>query len=408
MAVTNAISTYQNVAKEALMLLDNNLVLGNVVNRAYEKEIENKHNGYLPGGTVLIRKPARYIVRSGSTASPQASNEKTLSLTVATQEGVDLQFQSSDLTLSVPDFSSRYLKGAMIQLANSVDIKIAALYKNVWNWVGTPGVTLGSFNAIGRAAQRLDEMAVPAGERIGALCPADRWGLLGNLTGLFFSDAAKSAYERAKLPPIGDVDLYSIQNVQTQTVGTKAGTPLVNGANQNVTYDGTNAQNLITNGWTASSAILSVGDVFTLAGVSAVNPVTRQTLPYLQQFVVNTTVAADGSGNATVNISPAIITSGAFQTVSAVPASGAAITVLGTASTGYTQSMVFHKNAFALVMVPMEHPEGAVKCFRETYKGLSVRMIPYYDGTNDVGNWRLDILYTVKAIFPDLACRVAG
>jgi len=91
-----------------------------------------------------------------------------------------------------------------------------------------------------------------------------------------------------------------------------------------------------------------------------------------------------------------------------VPADNAAITVLGTASTGYPSNMVFHRNAFALAMVPMEHPEGAVKCYRESHKGVSVRIIPYYDGTNDEGNWRLDVLYGVKAIYPDLATRISG
>jgi hypothetical protein len=81
--------------------------------------------------------------------------------------------------------------------------------------------------------------------------------------------------QKAKLPPLGNVDLYAAQNVRTHTVGTKAGTPLVNGAAQNVTYDGTNAQNLVTNGWTASAPRLKKGDVFTIAGVFAVNPVSK-------------------------------------------------------------------------------------------------------------------------------------
>jgi hypothetical protein len=408
MTVTNSELTISTIAKEALMLLDNNLVLGGLVNRAYEAEFDKTLNGYKVGATVPVRKPAKYTVRSGAVASGQASTEKTTNIAVNIQEGVDLQFTSADMTLNISNFSERFLKSAMIALANSVDMKITALYKNVWNWVGTPGTVLTSFAGAAKAGQRLDEMSVPGGERIGALCPADNWGLLGGLTGSFVQDIARPAIERAKLPTVGNIDWYGVQNVQSQTVGTKAGTPLVNGASQSVTYDGTNTQNLITDGWTASSAILNQGDVFTLAGVFALNPVSKIVMPYLQQFVVNAGISADGTGNATLSISPAIITSGAFQTVSAAPADNAVITVLGTASTAYTQSMVFHKNAFALCMVPMERPEGAVKVARESYKGLSVRLIPYYDGTNDVGNWRLDILYGVKAIYPDLATRLSG
>src|SRR5712691_604576 len=406
--MANTIVTPSIVAKEALRLLDNNLVFGSLVNRAYEDEFDKKSNGNRIGDTVLIRKPVRYTVRSGAVASPQDTTEKTVSLQVNTQEGVDLQFSSTDLSLKIADFSDRYLKSAMIQLANSVDLKLAALYKDVWNWVGTPGTALTTFAGFTKAPQRLDEMAVPDADRVAALNPADKWGLIGGFTGFFAPEITKSAIMRAKLPPLGSVDAYSSQNVPTHTTGTRGGTPLVNGAAQNVTYDGSNQQNLITDGWTATTGSLKKGDVFTIAGVFAVNPVTKAVLSYLQQFVTKADATADGSGNMTVSISPAIITTGPYQTVSAAPADNAAITNLGSNSTGYPQNVVFDRNAFALAMVPMELPEGAVSPARETYKGLSVRVIPYYDGTNDLGNWRLDILYGVKSIYPDLATRLSG
>ncbi|MDQ2079484.1 P22 phage major capsid protein family protein [Xanthobacteraceae bacterium Astr-EGSB] len=410
MPATNSISTYQNVAREALMLLENNLVLGKLVYRGYEDEFSKKSNGYKPGATIKINKPAKYTWRSGRTASPQDSTEKTMDMTLNIVGGVDLQFSSDDLTLKVADFNKRYLDSAMLTVATEVDRSIAAeAYKSTWNWVGTPGQLIDSYADLGKAPQRLDEMSVPASERVGILSPADNWALIPNLAGSFINDVNKSALQKAKLPLIGNIDMYGTQSVQGHTVGPLGGTPLVNGANQNVTYDGTNAQSLITDGWTAAAANrLKRGDVFNIAGVYAVNPVSKQVLPYLQQFVVNADVDSSAGGALTANISPAIITSGAYQTVSAAPADNAAITVLGTASTIYPQNMVFHKNAFALAMVPMEKPEGAVKCYVESRNGLAVRIIAYYDGVNDLGNWRLDVLGGVKAVFPDLAARVSG
>ncbi|HZP68375.1 MAG TPA: P22 phage major capsid protein family protein [Pseudolabrys sp.] len=408
--VNNAILTPSVIAKEALMRLDNNLVMGKLVNRAYEDEIAKPVNGYKKGGSVQIRKPAKYTFRSGAVASPQDSTEKTLTVTVSTQGGVDLQFSSSDMTLKVSEFSDRFLKGAMITIANQIESDLQGLYKSVWNWVGTPGQTIDAFSDFGKAPQRLTEMAVPS-DRIGTLSPADKWGLLGSFTGAFVTDVAKPAITQAKLPMVGGVDLYETQAVRNHTVGPLGGAPLINGANQNVTYDGTNAQSLITDGWTAAAASrLKQGDVFTIANVFAVNPVNKQVMPYLQQFVVNADVSSDGAGNLTANISPAIIITGPYQTVSAAPADNAVITVLGTANTSYPSNMVFHRDAFALVMVPMEIPAAIPPNLagRETYKGLSVRLLPYYDGTNDIDNWRLDVLYTVKAIFPDLATRVSG
>jgi hypothetical protein len=203
------------------------------------------------------------------------------------------------------------------------------------------------------------------------------------------------------------------QNVKTHTVGVATGTPAVNGAAQSVTYDSvkdTYQQTLNTDGWTNSvTGILKAGDVFTIAGVFAVNQVSKETLPFLRQFVVLADADSGAStGPAALTISPPIITSGAFQTVSAAPADNALITVVGSGNTGYRQNMVFHKNAFALVMVPMVKPPGAVDVARRSWKGISVRVIPVYDGTNDLSSWRLDVLYGVKAIDPRLATRLSG
>lgn len=409
----NTIITPAIVAKEACVILDNNLVMANQVHRAHEDEFEKKVNGYKPGSTVSIRKPAQFTVRRGAQASAQDVKEGTTAITVNQQVGVDFKFSSSELTLNIGELSERVIKPALIQIVNAIDLDLMALYTNVWNWTGTPGNVVNSFAKLGAAGQRLDEMAVPQDMRSAVLSPADQWALLGTQTGLYMQDAAKDAYRKAKLGMIGDFDTFKTQNVPTLSTGARGGAPVVNGNGQAVVYDGavmtTYTQNLNINGATASVAgAYRAGDVFTIAGVFAVNPVTKKALPYLQQFVVIADANTDGTGAAALTISPQIITSGAFQTVSAAPATGAALTFMGSANTNYAQSLAFHKNAFALCMVPMEKPPGAVDVGQANYKGISVRVIPYYDGTNDVSNWRLDVLYGVKAIDPRLATRVSG
>jgi len=215
---------------------------------------------------------------------------------------------------------------------------------------------------------------------------------------------------------------YATANVPTHTVGVATGTPLVNGANQDVTYANANkltwSQSLITDGWTNSTTdILLAGDVFTIAGVKAVNPVPgegatgKTVMPYLQQF----TVLADAdsgatTGPATLTISPPIIDSGPNQTVDAAPADDAAITVVGTGGTTYPQNMGFHRNAMALVTVPLEMPDSvpASGKGRHTHAGLSMRAVKQYDIGPDTEAIRLDILYGVKAIYPDLGVRLTG
>lgn len=409
----NTTLTADIIAKEATMILDNNLVMAKQVYRGYEEEYNNKVNGYSVGETVSIRKPTDFTVRSGSVAVSQDVVEGKTSMVIDQKFGIDFEFTSNDLTLRINELSERVIKPAMVQLANQVDRSLMNLYKQVPSWVGTPGQVINSYADFAKAPERLDEFAVPMSDRSAVLAPADHWALLGAQTGLYITDPAKSAYREGSLGKIGGVDTYMAQNVPTHTVGVATGTPLVNGANQNVTYDSvknTNTQSLVTDGWTVSiEGIVKAGDVFTIAGVFAVNPVTKASLGFLKQFVVTADAASGATtGPATLTISPAIIASGAFQNVSAAPADNAAITVMGTGSTGYRQNMVFHKNAFALAMVPLEIPVASVGAARQSYNGTSVRIIPTYDGVNDVSKWRADILFGVKAIDPRLATRFSG
>jgi hypothetical protein len=408
--MANTIITPSIIAKEALIQLENSLHMSNQVSREYKKEFVKV------GDSVSIRRPVKFTTSDGVTRVNQDVEEKNTSVTINKRKHVSWNFSTQDLTLSIEQYSDRYIKPAMITLANTVDRDGHALYKKVWNTVGTPGTTPTTFASVAPAAQRLDEMAVPTDDRSLILNPAAHYGIAGDQVGLGAWDGkVKTAYQKAMIGEIAGFQALSSQNVTNHTVGTKAGTPLVAGADQDVTYaasNGANTQTLDTDGWTNSSAILKAGDVFTIAGVFAVNPVpgesTKTVMPYLQQFTVIEDVTASGSGTATLTISPAIIDSGAYQTVSAAPADNAAITVLGSASTAYPQNLAFHKNAFSLVMCPLEMPDGASWKAQESDNGLNVRVVKDYDITNDTDIIRLDILYGWDAVFPDLAARLVG
>lgn len=411
--MANALITPSLIAKEALMQLENNLVLANRVHREYKKEFTGGQ-----GSTVSIRRPVKFITSDGATRVNQDVEEKSTNITIDERKHVSWKFSTQDLTLSVEEYSERYIKPAMITLANTMDRSGMALYQKVWNAVGTPGTTPATFSAVAAAAQRLDEMAVLGDNRSMLLNPAARYAVAGNqLTLDSVGTKGKSAYEKALMGEIAMFDTYSTQNITNHTVGAHGGTPLVDGASQNVTYEnssGANTQTLNTDGWSTSTAVLNAGDVFTIAGVNAVNPVPGEgntgklDLGYLQQFTVISDVTSTGGGDAAITISPAIITSGPFQTVTAAPADNAAITVLGTASTAYPQNMGFHRNAFALVTCPLELPDGAAFKARQSHNGLSVRVVKDYDIGTDDDIIRLDILYGWDAIYPDLACRLFG
>ncbi len=413
--MANTLVTPTLIAKEALMQLENSMVMGNQIHREYKKEFTGGQ-----GSTVSIRKPVKFYTADGASRVNQDVEEKNTSIAVDQRKHVSWKFSTQDLTLTIEEYSERYIKPACITLANTVDKSLHGLYSSVWNAVGTPGTTPASFASLAAAAQRMDEMAVVSDQRSMVLNPAARYAVAGNqLTLDAVGTKGKSAYEKAMLGEIAMFDTFSSQNVLSHTTGTHStgSTPLVNGASQNVTYanaTGANTQSLITDGWANSTAVLTAGDVFTIAGVYAVNPVPgegttgKTVMDYLQQFTVTAAASSDGSGDATLTISPAIITSGPYQTVDAAPADNAVITVLGTEATAYPQNLGFHKNAFALVTVPLEMPDGVAFKARESANGLSVRVVKDYDIEEDEDIIRMDILYGRKAIYPDLAARLFG
>jgi hypothetical protein len=402
------------IAKAAVTILDNELVMAKKVFRGYEEDFSKKVNGYEVGDTISVRKPADYTVRTTAVASAQNVVEGKTTIVVDQRRGVDFKFTSQELTLNIKELSERAIKPAMVQLANQIDVSLHGLYASVPNWVGTPASPINSFADFAKAPERLDENGAPMEGRCGVLSPADHWGLVGSQTALYVDTIAKPSYRKGETGMIGNVDLYMSQNVATHTVGSADDTNALADAAAGdgvltTTYDAVKDLGymwLSTDGWDAST--LNAGDVITIGGVYDVNPVTKATLAHLKMFVVLDDVVT-AAGDTAIKISPPIITSGAHQTVSTAPVDGtSAIVLLGTVDTGYRQNMVFHKNAFALVSVPLVSPPGAVEVGRQTYKGTSVRVIPVYDGVNDESMWRLDVLYGVKCVDPRLAVRLSG
>ena len=392
---SNALLTPSLITKETLMILENNLVAASKVNRQFENQFVKI------GTTLTVRKPNRFKVTLGPALQIQDISEPSTSITISQQAHVDFQFSSQELTLTIEEYSERYCKPAAAELANTIDYSVLGNFNALFNEVGTPGTVPANFAALAAVGQRMDEGAAPQEGRTLILNPAAYWSMANGLIGYYVKSVSEPAF-KGFLASIANFEIYEDQNVQAQTVGNYGGTPVVNGASQTGSL-------LVTNGWTASRAgLLNVGDVFTIAGVYAVNPKNRQSTGSLQNFVVLATAASDGGGNSTLSVYPAITTSGAYQTVSASPANGAAITVSGAANTSYFQNVGFVRDCFGLVCVPMELPGGVDFAAREMYRNISMRVVRAFDIFNDVTPCRIDVLYGTSTFYPELGCRLTN
>lgn len=413
--MTNTTLTASIIAKAAVAILDNELVMARKVFRGYEEDINKKVNGYEVGDTLTIRKPADFTVRDGATASAQNVTEGKTTIQVNKRKGVDFKFTSQELTLNIKQLSERVIRPAMVQLANQMDVDLHAEYKNVPNWVGTPGNLINSFADFAKGPERLDEGAVPMDGRTSVLCPADHWALVGSQTSLYNDTITKPAYRQGQTGMVANVDMYMSQNVATHTTGSRTGSILIDLSitASTIKYDDvkdTNQQTIHVDALGGATQTIKAGDVFTIDGVYDVNPVTKAPLSFLKMFTV--VQDATGVGSETdLTITPAMIWTGAFKNVDVqgvTDLNNQPVTFIGDASKNFRQNLIFTEKAFALVSVPLISPPGAVDVGRETYKGTSVRVIPVYDGINDESMWRLDVLYGTKTIDGRQAVRVSG
>lgn len=399
------------IANEVLRLLKNNLVYARIVSKRYEGEFAEV------GQTINVQLPARTQSAEGRTLVIQPMVKRTVPMTINRHRHVGFEWTVRDRTLSIGRFSDLFLRSAVAQLANVIDLSVgqeildASFFSS-----GTPG-TPTTVNTFIDANAEAELVGMPRdGMTHAVLDPRDAASITKDIKGVYNDNLVKTAITKGYLGLIDDVNLYRSANAPTHQVGPLGGTPLVNGAAQSGTT-------LITDGWTAAASLrLRKGDVFTIAGVFALNPQSYETTGILQQFTVTADVSSDGAGNATVPISPAInsgaqttvdaagnnISTKGYKNVDALPADNAAITVQGTANTRYRYSTIFHQDALAFAAPPLAPVKSATisetKVDPDT--GIGIAFTGAYDVTNHKEVMRLDVIWGVKAIYPELLRRV--
>lgn len=388
------------VTKESLVILANNLVMAGRVNRQFENQM-----GAKIGTQLTIRKPNKFLVTEGAGLQVQDVIEPSTTITISNQSHVDFQFSTAALTLVVEEFRERYLKPAMEKLANRIDRGVLANIPNTYNEVGTPGTTPNAFSYIANVAQRLDEEAAPQSDRTLVLNPKAYWGVTVGISTVYVQSVAEPGF-KGFIPNIANFEIFMDQNIPTQQTGSYGGTPLTNGAGQTGSV-------LVTNGWTPSiTNLLNVGDIFTIAGVNAVNPESLSSTGSLRNFVVTATASSNSGGSSSISIYPPITPAtgnSAYATTDVAPASGAVITVIsGASGANLTKNIGFCKDAFGLVTVPLIMPDGVDFKSQEQYKGISLRTIRAYDINNDVMPTRLDVMWGTATFYPELSCRLTN
>jgi hypothetical protein len=398
--MSNSILTIDMITRKALEILENSLVLTRTVNRQYDDSFAVE--GAKIGSTLRIRLPDRALVTDGAALQVQDDNEQYTTLTVSSQKHIGVNFTTAELTMQLDDFAERVLKPRISQLASSIDADVANSFKYIGNSVGTPGTTPATSLVLLQAQQKLNENAAVMQPRYATVNPAANAALIEGMKGLFNPVSAISKQFKNGIfgeGILGYDELNMSQSIKQFTTGSRAGTVTVNAS---VTTEGSTTVVLTGLG----STTVKQGDVFTIANVYAVNPQTRESTGSLYQFVALADVTASTTASVTV---PAMYSAAqALATVDALPASGAAVTFLGAASTQYPQNLIYHKDAISFATADLLLPQGVDMASRQVHNGISLRVVRQYDINNDRLPCRIDVLYGYAVIRPQMAVRLWG
>lgn len=405
--MTQTILTPTAVTREAGRILHQKLNFVGNINRQYDDKYAV--SGAKIGDSLSIRLPNEYTVRTGKALSAQETSETSTTMTVATQKGVDLNFSSAELTMSLDDFSKRILEPAMSVLAASIESDALSMYKQVNKEVSDVGASLAYANVLA-AGKKLTDSLTPQDQRTLLLTTQNNLDLVTGTAALYNDRSKVSDQYRKGLVGndfFGFDQVYQNTMMPLHTTGTDDGTG--DYLTDIATGESDGSAGVINVDTGAGS--FAVGDVVMIESLYAVHPETKVSTGKLMQFTV-TTASTPGAGGGNLYLYPYIVTSGARQNCTGL-ADGKKIlkiesdesTAIG-ASADYYVGLAFHRDAFAFATADLVMPKGVDFAAREVLDGISIRIVRQYDINNDNLPCRLDVLYGYKAIRPELACRL--
>jgi hypothetical protein len=404
--MANTLLTIDQITREALRIAHEKASFLGTINRQFDDSFGNA--GAKVGNTLRVRLPAQYVRRQGSRVMDvQEAVEQNTTLVLATQDGVDMTFNSAEMYLSLDDFSRRHLEPAMAALVSGVESDVLqGCTKLTYNQVGTWGTAPTDLTAIGQARAKLNQDLAPKDDmRSIQYDSVSMAAVVNGLKGLFHeSSQIAEQYREGMMGRTAGFDWYENERVYAHTLGDDVAWA-VDDTGQSPSYlaEGMNSMHVDAAG-TASG--VTVGTVFTIADVNKVHPETKATYGIAQQFVV-TAVANASSNDLDITFSPAIYSTGPRQNVDALPVEDAVITVFGTASQTKVQALAYHRDAYTFVTGDLPLMGDAAKCVRRTYDGISLRVWQGSDIKNDELLTRIDILYGYAAIRPAWGCRIS-
>jgi hypothetical protein len=357
------------IAKEALMVLENECVMSGLVNRDYSNDFANV------GATVFARIPSVFTATVvGNTVNAATVSESSVAVALDKLADVTLEVTTKMLTLDITDFSEQYIQPALRAHAQLMDMYGCAEAVNFAGHAtvsGTPSVS-----DIVQLGAVLDSQKCPARGRQLVMGPVTKAGYMVLEPFLYAEHRADGgkALREADMGRVLGFDCAMDQNMNlTHTGGDMAD---VAGAATVAWAVGTTAGTI--DGITSGGTVLA-GDVFKFTG-------------YDQWFRVATNATASAA-TIIVTFTPPVKVAIADDTVVTFQKTG-------------RDNLAFHKNAITLVTRPLAAPLGGASAKVVSYKGLSCRVVYDYEIRTKQNIMSIDMLYGWKTLDINLGARL--
>lgn len=404
--MANSLLTIDMITREAVRLWKNSNAFIQNVDMQYDDSFAQ--SGAKIGDSLRIRLPNDFTVATGPALQVQNTAEQSTTLVLATQKHVDVSFTSQQRTMQLDDYSRRILAPMVNNLAGAVAMDVmSGAEGGICNFVANQDSSNNILSPIQStylyAGATLDINSAATANRKIVNSPFTEARVVSTLSGLLNpAPAISRQYVTGRMYDALGFIWMKDQTTIAHTNGTAAqGANTISGAGQtglSITV-------------AATSGTFNVGDIITIAGVFAVNRITKQSTGKLRQFAVTANVPA---GSTSIPIYPAIVPPvngqpAQYQTVTASPASGAEVNQTNTlaASAQYIKNFAYAPEAVTLATADLEIPAKVIEGSREEFDGVSMRMVTDYFIGTDQTITRLDVLYGYLWIRPEWAVVVA-
>lgn len=421
-------NTNKKLLKSFAKAFESSTVLTNTVSKQLVNDFDASTGGDY--GNVSMKRPPQYVPQRTTDGDVTGSTNpvRTGKVQAEVSDYITVYVENTQVEEALEaDQLDQLLKpiaeDMVIELENELGEFMA---QNAAHTSGDPDTSIAKWSDVANAGALLKEIGAPSGKRYGVIDCFDETVLADLQTQLGVNPQVNEAWAGAVVKEnfAGLNQVLTTNNLPQYTTGndvtgiTLAATPSA----LYTAYKDTYRTTITIAGLTATTGTITAGTTLEFPTRFLVNmrngktvfksgsavPITLTVLPDTDGSL---TYTADGSGNATIQVSGAGIfeagVNAAFNTVASALTSGDAITIRETADTTYRPGLAYCEGFVGMgsVVLPKLHATDSMVM---NHKGSSIRVHKFSDGAGNKNRYRFDILPTFACFNPFWGVRMSG